>query len=80
MLTGFFCHPRYAATRADGSPVMRLTKQPAFFEGRFQIDRPGELRQSRKRGRIISHPAVVRLLGNSRIASFSNASPRLVQI
>lgn len=22
---------------------MRLTKQPAFFEGRFQIDRLGEL-------------------------------------
>ena len=42
-LTGYFCHPRYAATRADGSPAMRLTKQPAFFEGRFQIDKTGEL-------------------------------------
>lgn len=43
ILTGYFCHPRYAATRADGSPVLRLTKQPAFFEGRFQIDKLGEL-------------------------------------
>lgn len=43
ILTGYFCHPRYAATRADGRPAMRLTKQPAFFEGRFQIDKLGEL-------------------------------------
>lgn len=42
-LTGYFCHPRYAATRADGRPAIRLTKQPAFFEGRFQIDKTGEL-------------------------------------
>ncbi len=34
---------RYAATRTDGTPAMRLTKQPAFWEGRFQIDKLGEL-------------------------------------
>ena len=39
MFTGFFCHPRYLATRADGTPVMRITKQSAFFEGKFQIDK-----------------------------------------
>jgi hypothetical protein len=43
MLSGYFCHPRYAATRTDGTPAMRLTKQPAFWEGRFQIDKLGDL-------------------------------------
>jgi hypothetical protein len=39
MFTGFFCHPRYVATRADGTPAMRITKQSAFFEGKFQIEK-----------------------------------------
>lgn len=39
MFTGFFCHPKYLATRTDGTPAMRLTKQPAFFEGKFTIEK-----------------------------------------
>lgn len=39
MFTGFFCHPKYLATRSDGTPAMRLTKQPAFFEGKFTIEK-----------------------------------------
>jgi hypothetical protein len=39
MFTGFMFHPRYLATRTDGTPAMRLTKQAAFFEGRFKIDK-----------------------------------------
>ncbi len=38
MFTGYFLHPSYIVTRFDGTPVARLQKQPAFFEGRFQID------------------------------------------
>ncbi|NNC87646.1 MAG: hypothetical protein HKN82_04200 [Akkermansiaceae bacterium] len=44
---GFFSnylfHPSYLAARADGTPAMRVTKQPAFWEGRFRIDKLGEL-------------------------------------
>ncbi|MCF7675908.1 MAG: hypothetical protein K9N23_20540 [Akkermansiaceae bacterium] len=43
MFTGYFCHPKYIATRADAFPVMRLTKQPAFWEGRFTIEKLGDL-------------------------------------
>ncbi len=43
MLTGYFFHPRYLASRSDGRPAMRLTKLPAFFEGRFQIEKLGDL-------------------------------------
>jgi hypothetical protein len=43
MFTGYFCHPSYLATRSDGQPAMRITKQPAFFEGKFKIEKVGEL-------------------------------------
>jgi hypothetical protein len=39
MFTGYFFNPSYIVTRADGVPVMRLTKQPAFFEGKFTLER-----------------------------------------
>ncbi|MES2658172.1 MAG: hypothetical protein V4689_06115 [Verrucomicrobiota bacterium] len=43
MFSGYLFHPRYLATRANGSPAMRMTKQPAFWEGRFQLEKLGEL-------------------------------------
>jgi len=43
MFTGYFFHPRYLASRAGGPPAVRLTKQAAFFEGRFQIDKLTDL-------------------------------------
>ena len=43
MFTGYFFHPSYLATRANGTPAMRITKQPAFFEGRFQIEKLGDM-------------------------------------
>lgn len=38
MFTGYLFHPSYLVTRPDGSPVTRITKQPAFFEGRFRLE------------------------------------------
>ena len=38
MFSGYFIHPKYLATRADGTPVMRLTKQASFLERRFTIE------------------------------------------
>jgi hypothetical protein len=43
MFTGYFFHPSYLATRKDGSLAMKLTKQPAFFEGRFKIEKTHDL-------------------------------------
>jgi len=37
ILSSYLLHPTYLATRPGGPPVMRLSKQPAFFEGRFQL-------------------------------------------
>lgn len=39
LFSGFFLHPSYIATRADGTPVMRLTKEVALFEGRFRLEK-----------------------------------------
>lgn len=43
MFTGYLFHPSYLASRSDGTPAMRLTKQPAFFEGRFKIEKLGQM-------------------------------------
>lgn len=37
LFTGYWFHPRYVAARPNLTPVQRLTKQNAFFEGRFQL-------------------------------------------
>lgn len=38
MFTGYFLNPSYIMTRQDGTPVARLSKEPAFFEGKFRMD------------------------------------------
>ena len=47
MLTGHFFHPAFLLTRPDGSVMLRLQKQAAFFEGKFTLEKrvefaPGE--------------------------------------
>jgi hypothetical protein len=42
-------------TRVDtGAPTLRITKQPAFFEGRYRIDRSGELDEEAERLAVLS--------------------------
>jgi hypothetical protein len=44
MFTGYLFHPAYVVSRAvDEAPVLRAVKQPAFFEGRYSIERVGDL-------------------------------------
>jgi uncharacterized protein YxjI len=43
MFTGYFFNPAYVLTRLNGAPVARLAKQPAFFEGKFQITPQGQM-------------------------------------
>lgn len=39
MFTGYFMHPSYTTKRGiDGADVMRITKEPAFFEGVYGIE------------------------------------------
>lgn len=37
MFTGYVLHPAYIVSRNDGTPILRMEKQKAFFEGKFQL-------------------------------------------
>jgi uncharacterized protein YxjI len=43
IFTGYFFNPSYIVSRSDGTIVARLKKQPAFFEGRFLLEKLAEL-------------------------------------
>jgi len=65
MLSGYLFHPRYLAARSDGAPVMRLTKEAAFFEGKFRIDKVGELSPREEMNLLLAYLMLV-LLERSR--------------
>jgi len=39
MFTGYFFNPAYIVSRTDGTAIARLQKQPAFFEGVFEVQK-----------------------------------------
>ena len=43
MFTGYFFNPSYIVSRTNDVPVARLAKQPAFFEGKFQLTKLGDM-------------------------------------
>jgi len=44
MFTGYFFNPAYIISRANGgAAIARLQKQPAFFEGIFQLEKLAEM-------------------------------------
>lgn len=43
LFSGYLFHPSYDLIRADGTPVLRVRKRPAFLEGRFTVEKLGEL-------------------------------------
>jgi len=53
-LTGYVFNPKYIATKADGTPVMRLTKQKAFLEAKFTIDQLAELTDKEQLDLVLS--------------------------
>ena len=59
--TGYLFHPKYLATRTSGESVMRLTKRPAFFEGKFAIDKLGEISPREELNLILSYLMLVLL-------------------
>jgi len=38
IFSGYVFHPEYIVARQDGTPVMRLKKEPAFFQGKFSME------------------------------------------
>jgi hypothetical protein len=61
IFSGYLFHPSYLATRASGALAMRLTKQAAFFEGRFQIDKLGPMTEREELNLFLSFMMLVLL-------------------
>ncbi len=43
MCAGYVFHPSYLIAKLDGTEMMRVKKQPAFFEGKFKIEKLAEM-------------------------------------
>jgi len=61
LLTGYFFHPKYLAARSSGEGAMRLTKEPAFFEGKFKIEKLADLSSREEMNLILSFMMLVLL-------------------
>lgn len=43
MFTGYMFNPSYIVSKIDETPVARVQKQPAFFEGKFHLEKLADL-------------------------------------
>ena len=39
ILAGYLFHPSYSVTTPEGAEVLRATKRPAMFEGKYEIQK-----------------------------------------
>lgn len=54
MFSGYFFHPAYLVKRPDETVVMRMQKQPAFFEGKFIIEKHAEMNEREELRAVLS--------------------------
>jgi len=45
MFTGYFCNPRYAIKRADGTIVARLSKEASFMGRKFKLEKLADMKE-----------------------------------
>lgn len=65
MFTGYFFNPAYVVSRMDNTPIARLQKQPAFFEGVFRLTPIAPL-QGEEETRVLLSVLTMTLLERSR--------------
>ena len=54
MFSGYVFHAAYVVARQDGNTVMRLEKKPAFFEGKFMVEKKGQLSEIEEQRALLS--------------------------
>ena len=54
MFSGYMFHPAFLVMRPDETVVMRVQKQPAFFEGKFTIEKKAELAEAEEKRVLLS--------------------------
>lgn len=65
MFTGYFFNPAYIVSRSDGTAIARLQKQPAFFEGVFEVQKLADLSEDEE-ARVLLSVLTMTLLERSR--------------
>lgn len=61
IFSGYVFHPSYIATRNSGAPAMQMTKQPAFLEGRFKIEKLGDMSPREELNLFLSYMMLILL-------------------
>ncbi|MEX2029629.1 MAG: hypothetical protein WD906_01480 [Anaerolineales bacterium] len=54
VFSGYIFHPVYLVSRLSGGVVMRMEKQPAFFEGKFAVEKKALLSESEEERVLLS--------------------------
>jgi uncharacterized protein YxjI len=54
MFTGYLFNPAYLISRTGGAVVARLQKQPAFFEGKFELTQKDQMNQTEETRVLLS--------------------------
>ena len=54
MFSGYLFNPEYVVAREDGTAVMRLKKEPAFFQGKFSIEKLGAMNEQEETRILLS--------------------------
>lgn len=61
IFSGYVFNPTYLLSNAAGAPLMRLSKQPAFMEGKFRIEKLAELSEPDETRAVLSFLMMVLL-------------------
>lgn len=61
VFTGYLFHPAYLVTRMNDTTVLRMQKQPAFFGGKFQVEKHSMLAEGEERLAILALVMVILL-------------------
>jgi hypothetical protein len=54
IFAGYLFHPRYGAVGANGAEVLEIVKQPAMFEGKYQVQKRAELTAEDEAAAVLS--------------------------
>jgi hypothetical protein len=54
IFSGYVFHPEYLVAREDGTAIMRLKKEPAFFQGKFSIEKLAALSEEEETRILLS--------------------------
>ena len=66
MFSGYVFNPAFLVSRPDGTVVMRLAKQPAFFESKFTISKQAAVDEGQEEIRILLSLLMMILLERAR--------------